>query len=94
MNITGAIKRYEAVRVIDSKINIDGDSPVFSIQFIKKNGEIVYYPFAKSCGLRADMTKTRTRGIVQTDAIGNAIARPRTVSIDNIRMFNGLRVTI
>lgn len=94
MNEFGAIKRYEAVRIIDSKANIDGKGVVFSIEFYKKNGELVRYPYAVACGLRANMTKNRIRGIVQTDAVGNAIARPRVVSIDNIRMFNGKRVEI
>ena len=72
-----------------------GFSPsTFSIQFYKKNGELVCLHRAKSAGLRSDMKKNRQRGVQAVDNKGNNIGHIYPVCIDNIRVFNGKRVYI
>lgn len=67
---------------------------LFSIQFYNKEGEVVTMSHAYTCGLRADMKSNRLRGVQQCDASGNKIGHVVPVSIDNIRMFNGLKVIL
>lgn len=71
-----------------------GRPVLFSIEFYTKKGEVVHFSFAFSCGLKVCMKNARVRGIQQCDAAGNKIGHPVTVSIDNIRMFNSLKVTL
>jgi hypothetical protein len=66
----------------------------FSIQFYKKDGELVSLIRAKSAGLRANMTFHRLRGVQAIDAKGNAIGHIYPVCIDNIRIFNGKKVNL
>jgi hypothetical protein len=66
----------------------------FSIQFYKKNGELVSLIRAKATGLRANMTKNRLRGVQAVDYKGNTIGHIYPVCIDNIRMFNGKRICL
>lgn len=87
------IKRKEALREMDSETK-EGKHFYFSVEFYKENGEIVFLNKAKMAGLRADMKKNRIRGIQQVDSQGNQIGHIYTVCIDNIRMFNNLRITI
>lgn len=71
-----------------------GKGIYFSIQFYKSDGEVVTLTKAKSCGLRMDMKSARKRGVQQVDDFGNAVGHIYPVSIDNIRMFNNIRVKI
>lgn len=61
---------------------------LYSLQFYKKNGEVVTMSHAYTTGLRANMKKERLRGVQQCDAAGNKIGHVVPVSIDNLRMFN------
>ena len=89
-----SIRRADALREMETREGADGKRVYFSIQFYKKNGELVYFSRACTCGLRIDMKRNRMRGIKQCDQRGNVIGTPVAVSIDNIREFNHMRVKL
>lgn len=88
------IKRVDALREMEIREDQYGKRVLFSVEFYTKEGEVVYLSHAYSCGLRGDMKKNRLRGIQQCDSAGNKIGHVYTVSIDNLRMFNGKKVTL
>lgn len=92
--MTTTIKRADALRQMETREKSKGEAAYFSIQFYKKNGELVSLRKAKITGLRANMKEQRLRGIQAVDHAGNAIGHIYPVSIDNIRTYNDLQVTI
>lgn len=88
------IRRVDALRQMEVREDQYGHRVLFSIQFYNKEGEVVTMSHAYTCGLRADMKSNRLRGVQQCDASGNKIGHVVPVSIDNIRMFNGLKVVL
>lgn len=88
------IKRVDAVRQMEIREDQYGNKILFSIQFYNKQGEVVTMSHAFSCGLRVSLKENRLRGMQQCDAAGNKIGHPVPVSIDNIRMFNGMKVVL
>ena len=72
----------------------DGKSVVFSIKFIKKNGELVYYPRARKCGLNMHLKANAMRGVEQVTMDGRPFGHRTPVKIWNIVEFNGERVKI
>lgn len=80
------------LREYDIKETPEGKQTSFSIKFIKTNGEIVFMPRAVACGLTANMSKNRLRGVVSIDLKGDKIGHPTPVSIDAIMEWNGLEV--
>ena len=89
-----SIKRREVLIEMANKETRGFNVNTFSIQFYKKNGELVCLHRAKSTGLRSDMRINRQRGVQAIDAKGNAIGHIYPVCIDNIRVFNGQKVYI
>lgn len=88
------IRRNLMLREFDIKETPDGKQVIFSIKFIKKNGELVFMPRAVACGLNVDMSKNRLRGVLSVDALGDKIGHPTPVSIDAIVEWNGKKVTL
>ncbi len=88
------MQRADVLVEMETHETADGRSRYYSIQFYKKNGELVSLTRARSCGLRMNMTDNRTRGVQQVDDHGNAVGHIYPVCIDNIRMFNNMRVKI
>lgn len=88
------IKRVDALSEMEIREDQYGKRVLFSLEFYTKDGELVYFSHAHTCGLKQNMKETRLRGIQQTDAVGNAIGHPVAVSIDNLRVFNGKKVTL
>lgn len=88
------VRRADVLTEMEIKETITGRGKQFSIQFYKKNGELVFLPRAVSRGLRANMSSNRLRGVQAVDETGNGIGHIYPVCIDNIRMFNNLRVRI
>lgn len=82
------------LREYDIKHTPDGKQTVFSIRFVKSNGEIVFMPRAVACGLTANMSKNRIRGIVPVDSSLNKISHHVPVSIDAILEWNGMEVIL
>lgn len=92
--MSNTIKRADALREMETRETTQGQPNYFSIQFYKKDGELVTLLRAKVTGLRADMTANRLRGVQAVDADGNPTGHIYPVSIDNIRMLNDLQVVI
>ena len=88
------IRRSLMLREYDIKETPAGKQTIFSIKFIKKNGEIVFMPRAVACGLTANMSKNSLRGVLSVDANGNGIGHPTPVSIDAIIEWNSMRVIL
>ena len=88
------MQRADVLAEMETRETADGRPRYYSIQFYKKNGELVTLTRARSCGLRMNMTDNRTRGVQQVDDQGNAVGHIYPVCIDNIRMFNNMRVKI
>lgn len=88
------IKRTDVLTDMEIQETSMGKRKYFSIQFYKKNGEVVMLPRARTCGLRMNMTSNRVRGVQMVDDQGNAVGHVYPVCIDNIREYNGIRVKI
>ena len=88
------IRRVDAVKQMEIREDQYGHRILFSIQFYNKSGEVVTMSHAYTCGLRVSLKDNRLRGLQQTDAAGNKIGHVVPVSIDNIRLFNGLKVVL
>jgi hypothetical protein len=88
------IRRNLMLREYDIKETPAGKQTVFSIKFIKQNGEIVFMPRAVACGLTANMSKNRLRGVVPIDVKGDKISHPTPVDIDAIIQWNGMEVIL
>lgn len=88
------IKRSDVLAEMEIHETPSGKTNYFSIQFYKNNGELVTLTKARSCGLRMNMTDNRKRGVQQVDDEGNAVGHIYPVSIDNIRLFNNMRVKL
>jgi len=87
------IRRFEVLREMDVHETSSHAAKSFSMQFYKKNGELVYVNRGVSVGLRMDMKTNRMRGVQPIDDKGKAVGHVYPVCIDNIREFNGNRVT-
>lgn len=88
------IARADALREMEIREDQYGKKVTFSVEFYTSRGELVYFPHACLSGLKFDMKKNRMRGIQQCDEAGNAIGHVTAVCIDNLRMFNGQKVTL
>lgn len=89
-----SIRRNDALREYDIKETPGGRQVVFSIKFIKKNGELVYLPRAVATGLSFNMKEHRMRGVVAVDAGGEKIGHVYPVNIDLIIEWNGKKVIL
>lgn len=88
------IRRADALREMELREDQFGRRRFFSIQYYKKNGEVVYVPMAYCCGLRCNMKENRVRGVQPCDRAGNKIGHVIALSIDNIREFNHKKVVL
>ena len=88
------IRRNLMLREYDIKETPQGKQTVFSIKFIKADGQIVFMPRAVACGLTANMNKNRLRGVVPIDMQGEKIGHPTPVNIDAIIEWNGMQVIL
>lgn len=88
------IRRNLALREYDVKETPQGKQTVFSIKFVKKNGELVFMPRAVACGLAQNMKSNRLRGVMPVDQKGDKTGHPTPVSIDAIVEWNGKKVIL
>jgi hypothetical protein len=88
------IRRNDALREYDIKETPGGKQVIFSIKFIKKNGEIVFLPRAVAAGLSFNMSEHRMRGVVAVDHDGNKIGHIYPVNIDLLIEWNGKKVIL
>ncbi|NQU51641.1 MAG: hypothetical protein HQ522_03785 [Bacteroidetes bacterium] len=88
------IRRNLMLREFDIKETPDGNQVVFSIKFVKNDGEIVFVPAAVACGLTCNLKKNRLRGVMPVDEKGNRVGHPYPVSIDGILEWNGKKIIL
>jgi hypothetical protein len=88
------IRRNTALKEYDIKETPGGTQTVFSIKFVKKNGEIVFIPRATAAGLPFNVAKNRMRGVCPIDAKNNQSGHINAVDIDSIVEWNGTRVKL
>lgn len=92
--MVNVIRRNLMLKEFDIKETLDNKQTVFSIKFIKKNGELVFMPRAVACGLKQNMSENRLRGVLPIDKNGDSIGHPTPVSIDAIVEWNGMKVIL
>lgn len=92
--MSDSIRRNVALREYDIKETPEGKQVVFSIKFIKKNGELVFLPKAVATGLPFSLKDNRMRGVVAVDNRGDKIGHPYPVNIDLIVEWNGKTVVL
>lgn len=87
------IKLSTALAELDENVLPDGKQKIFSIKFIKKNGELVYFKRAVKTGLnKVNLKANNLVGVLPIDESGKSISHPTPVVIWNIVGFNGKRV--
>ncbi|NQT78052.1 MAG: hypothetical protein HQ565_10080 [Bacteroidetes bacterium] len=84
-----AIKLSTVLAQLDEKVLPDGSQKTFSIKFIKKNGELVYYPRCVSCGLNMNLKANAMRGVRLVDRNFDPLDHHTPVYIWSILEFNG-----
>ena len=92
--MTETIRRNLVLKEYDIKETPNGHQTVFSLRFVKKNGELVFIPRAVACGLNMDMKANRMRGVLPVDENGKSIGHPTPVSIDAIIEWNRKKVIL
>ena len=88
------IRRVIALKEYDVKETPSGRQAVFSVKFVKKDGELVFLPRAVACGLRFNMWANRMRGVQAVDAQGKPNGHPYPVNIDLLVEWNGKKVIL
>lgn len=89
-----SIRRNLALKELDIKEDPSGRQVIFSIKFLKKNGELVFLPRAVACGLPYNLKKNRMRGVVAVDGKGEKIGHVYPVSIDYIIEYNEKQIIL
>jgi hypothetical protein len=88
------IRRNLALREYYVKETPSGTPVVFSIRFVKKNGELVFIPSAIASGLPFHVSGDRMRGVMPVDASLCQCGHVVTVDFDSIVLWNGKRVIL
>jgi hypothetical protein len=89
-----SIRRNYALREYDVKETPQGRQNIFSIKFLKKNGELVFLPKAVASGLSMNMKDNRMRGVVAIDDKGDKIGHIYPVNIDLIIEWNNKQIVM
>lgn len=88
------IRRADVLREYDIKSDPKGKQVVFSIRFIKINGESVFLPRAIATGLPWNVSQSRMRGVRPVTPNGDPAGHIYPVRIDNIIEFNSKQVLL
>jgi hypothetical protein len=88
------IRRNLALKEYEIKESPDGKQTIFSIRFVKKNGEIVFIPRAIAAGLQFNGKCNRMRGVLPVDNENNASGHVTPVHIDGIIEWNGKKIRL
>lgn len=88
------IRRVDVLREYDIKEDNRGKQVVFSIRFVKVNGESVFLPRAVATGLNMNVSESRMRGVRPVDPKGDKTGHIYPVRIDNILEWNGNKVIL
>ena len=84
-----AIKLSTVLSELDEKVLPDGTQKTFSIKFVKKDGELVYYPRCVSTGLNMNLKANAMRGVRLVDRNFDPMDHHTPVYIWSILEFNG-----
>lgn len=82
------------LREYDIKEDPMGNPVVFSIKFVKKNGELVYIPQGVASGLPFNASENRMRGVKPVDKNLNQSGHIHAVDIDAIVEWNNKKVVL
>ena len=88
------IRRNLVLKEYEIKEIPDGKQSVFSIRFVKKNGEIVFIPRAVAAGLQFNGKDNRMRGVLPVDGDNNGSGHVTPVHIDGIIEWNGKKIRL
>lgn len=88
------IRRNLMLKELDIRQIPDGFARVFSISFILKNGQKVFFPMAIATGLNMNVKENRMRGIQPVDGKGDPEGHIYPVGIDNFIEYNGMEIIL
>ena len=74
-----AFKLSTVLSELDEKVLPDGTQKTFSIKFVKKNGELVYYPRCVSTGLNMNLKANAMRGVRLVDRSFDPLDHPSLI---------------
>jgi len=83
-----ALKEYEIKETPNSK------QAIFSVKFVKKNGELAFIPRALATGLPFNGKDNLMRGVLPVDSDNNASGHVTPVHIDGIIEWNGKKIKL
>lgn len=86
------IRRNLVLKELEAKETPEGKQTMFSVKFVKKDGELVFMPRAVAAGLKFSLKENRMRGVLPVDIYGNASSHVTPVHIDALIEFNGQKV--
>ena len=86
------IRRNLALKEFEIKETPDGKQTIFSIRFVKKNGEMVFIPRAVAAGLPFNGKDNRMRGVLPVYGDNNGSGHVTPVHIDGIIEWNGKKI--
>jgi hypothetical protein len=87
-----SIRRNLVLKELEIRETPQGKQIVFSIKFVKKDGELVFIPRAVATGLKMNMKENRMRGVIPVDENGNACGHVTPVHIDSLIEWNGIKI--
>lgn len=86
------IRRNLALKEYEIKETPCGKQVVFSVKFVKKNGELVFLPRAVAVGLNMNLKDNRMRGALPVDINDKASGHITPFHIDGIVEWNGKKI--
>ncbi len=88
------IKINRVLAELDMSVTTDGAQKTFSMRFITKRGESIYFFRAVKTGLNMNLKKNAMRGVVPVNIFLQSTAHIHPVWIWSIVEFNGLKVSL
>ena len=86
------IRRNLALKELEIKDTPNGKQTIFSIRFVKKNGEVVFIPRAVAAGLPFNGKDNRMRSVLPVDGDNNGSGHVTPVHVDGIIEWNGKKI--
>jgi len=86
------IRRNLVLKELEIKETPEGKQIVFSIKFVKKDGELIFIPRAVATGLKMNMKENRMRGVLPVDENGDSCGHVTPFHIDSLIEYNGIKV--
>ncbi len=88
------IRRNLALREYDVKTLPSGRQAVFSVKFVKKNGELSFIPRGVASGLPFHVAGNRMRGVMPVDDSLSQTGHVVAIDIDALVDWNGMKVIL